>query len=388
MNEERFRNSTAGKVVRAGPDGAIYWAFVPHPLPPDIIWNDKIVQELSAADRALSKLSGLGQTLPNPHLLVRPFIQREALSSSRIEGTRADMSDIYSYRARQLPLPGMTSGATEEDIKEVLNYVEALEYGLERLASLPLSLRLLVEIHQRLMQGVRGEKSSPGRFRDRQNWISGEDNKLENARFVPPPPKQMQAALEEFEKFLHAEPHYPPLVRLALIHYQFEAIHPFIDGNGRIGRLLISLLTVHWNLLPLPLLYLSAFFEENRKRYYDLLLAISERGAWSEWLSFFLRGVAKQAQDANQRALALQDLQQRWHEQFSSQRSINPVRLVDLMFIKPIVSITEVKTDLGLSYPGAQYNVEKLVKAGILSQLGDAKYEKFYVAADILDILA
>ncbi len=326
MDIKRFQDSSAGKLISVGPTGAKYWAFIPNPLPPDITWSHEIVQELSTADRALGRLAGLGRTLPNPHLLARPFIQREALSSSRIEGTRADLADVYGYQARQLPLPDIASSASEHDIREVLNYIDALDYGLDRLSSLPLSLRLLCEIHERLMQGVRGERRRPGRFRDRQNWISGRGDKLENARFVPPPPEQMKPALALFEAFLHAEPRYPPLVRLALVHYQFEAIHPFIDGNGRIGRLLISLLTVQWILLPLPLLYLSAYFEEKRERYYDLLLAVSERGAWEEWLSFFLRGVAEQAQDAIQRAQALQDLQQRWHAQLSEHRSANPLR--------------------------------------------------------------
>lgn len=388
MKEKRFRKSPAGKVVQAGPDGGRYWAFIPNPLPPNIFWNDEIVQELSAANRTLGELAGLGRTLPNPHLLVRPFIHREALSSSRIEGTRADLSDIYRYGARQLPLPGMAGGASEEDIKEVLSYVEALEYGLERLASLPLSLRLLTEIHERLMRGVRGEGSWPGRFRDRQNWISGQDSKLENARFVPPPPEQMQSALGKLERFLHAEPRYPPLVRLALIHYQFEAIHPFIDGNGRIGRLLISLLTVYWQLLPLPLLYLSAYFEKNRERYYDLLLDVSERGAWGEWLGFFLRGVAEQAQDGIQRAQALLDLQQRWHDKLSDQRSANTLRLANMLLERPMLTIPDGQEMLGVTYHTARKNIEKLVEAGVLRQLVDAKYGKLYGATQILDILS
>ena len=200
-------------------------------------------------------------------------------------------------------------------------------------------------------RGIRrdgGEKHSPGRFRTEQNWISDQVSKIENARFVPPPPEQMQTTLAELETFLHAESGYPPLVQLAFIHYQFEAIHPFIDGNGRIGRLLISLLTVHWNLLPLPLLYLSAYFEENRARYYDLLLSVSERGAWSDWLQFFLRGVAEQAQDANRRARALQDLQGQWYERLADQRSVNILRLADMLLVRPMVTIPDAKRYSGL----------------------------------------
>lgn len=319
---------------------------------------------------------------------MRPFIHREAVLSSRIEGTRADLGDVYSYQSRQLPLPGIDGGASEDDILEVLNYIEALDYGLDRLASLPLSLRLLCEIHERLMQGVRGERSRPGRFRDRQNYISGREAGIKNARYVPPPPEEVNPALSLLETYLHAESRYPPLVRLALVHYQFEAIHPFIDGNGRIGRLLISLQTVHWNLLPLPLLYLSAYFEENRNSYYDLLLAVSERGAWVEWLGFFLHGVAEQAQDAARRARALHDLQLHWHERLSNQRSINTIRLADMLLAKPILSIPEAQKMLDVTYRTARINIDKLVEVGVLTRLTDSKYDKLYTATEILDILS
>jgi Fic family protein len=387
MDEERFRKSPAGKLVRAGAGEERYWAFIPNPLPPDITWHDKLIQELSTADRALGELAGLGRTLPNPHLLVRPFIQREAVYSSRIEGTQADLGDIYSYQASQLPLPGIPGGESENDIREILNYVEALEHGLDRLVEFPLSLRLLRELHQRLMQGVRGEDRTVGHFRDRQNYISGRGDGIRNARYVPPPPEQLKPTLGQFEDYLHAGDTYPPVVRLALVHYQFEAIHPFIDGNGRIGRLLISLLTVHWKLLPLPLLYLSAYLEENRSQYYDLLLAVSERGAWGEWLGFFLRGVAEQSWDAAQRARALQDLQLRWHDRLSDQRSANTIRLADMLLASPILSIPDAQKMLDVTYNTARYNVEKLVSAGVLSKPKDSKYGKLFAAEEILEIL-
>lgn len=336
----------------------------------------------------MGELAGLGRSLPNPHLLVRPFIQREALSSSRIEGTRAELADVYGYQARQLPLPSIASGATEHDIREVLNYIDALDHGLEQLSSLPLSLDLLCRIHARLMQGVRGERRKPGQFRDQQNWIGGGDNNLENATFVPVPPEQLPSALSLFEAYLHAKPRYPPLVRLALIHYQFEAIHPFVDGNGRIGRLLLSLLTVHWNLLPLPLLYLSAYFEEKRSRYYELLLAVSERGAWQEWILFFLSGVAEQARDAIQRSQALQDLQQRWHTLLVDQRSANTIRLADLLLTRPVLTIPDAQQMLDVTYHTARANIDKLVAAGVLTKMTEAKYGKLYAATEIIDVLS
>ena len=387
MDIERFKGSPAGKLIHAGLVDDRYWAFVPDPLPPDLNWNDKLVQELSTADRALGELAGLGRTLPNPHMLVRPFIQREAVFSSRIEGTRAELLDIYSFQASQLPLPGIPGGESENDIKEVLNYVEALDHGLDRLAQFPLSLRLLRELHHSLMQGVRGEDRNVGHFRERQNYISGGEDGIRNARYVPPPPEHMKTTLGQLENYLHAGDTYPAIVRLALVHYQFEAIHPFIDGNGRIGRLLISLLTVHWNLLPLPLLYLSAYLEKNRSQYYDLLLAVSERSAWEEWLGFFLRGVAEQAWDAAHRAQALQDLQQQWHDRLSDQRSANTIRLADLLLARPVVSIPDAQNLLDVTYHTARNNIEKLVAAGVLSKPTDSKYGKLFAAEEIIEII-
>ena len=297
------------------------------------------------------------------------------------------MGDVYSFQARQLPLPGIGNGASEDDVEEVLNYVGALEYGLDRLRTFPLSLRLLREIHERLMQGVRGEKAAPGQFRKRQNWISGRGRNIEHAVYVPPPPAEMMTSLDQLEIYLHAKSTVPPLVQLALIHYQFEAIHPFIDGNGRIGRLLITLLTVHWNLLPIPLLYLSAYFEQNRAQYYDLLLAVSERGAWTEWLHYFLLGAAEQAQDAAGRARALLDIQQLWRERLGKQRSANLLRLAGMLLARPILTIPDAQQMLGVTYHTARNQVEKLVAAGILTQYSETQYGRLYAADEILKIL-
>jgi Fic family protein len=219
-----------------------------------------LTRTLTDAVQALSELAGIGRAISNPHLLINPFIRREAVLSSRIEGTQADIADLYAYQVGQLPLANMPS-PPEADVKEVHNYVQALEYGLKRLETLPMSLRLIRELHARLMEGVRGEYATPGEFRRSQNWIGPANSNLNEAPFVPPPVPQMHEALNSLEEYLHRhDVTYPPLVRLAFVHYQFEAIHPFIDGNGRVGRLLISLLLVEWKLLPLPLLYLSAFF--------------------------------------------------------------------------------------------------------------------------------
>jgi len=388
MDPERFRNSTAGRLVKVGQGEVAYWAFVPHPLPPDLATDWEFARSISKADRALSELAGVGRTMPNPHLLIGPFVRREAVLSSRIEGTQADITDLYAYEAGQLPLPSMEPAPSESDVREVLNYVRAMEYGLERLNTLPVSLRLIRELHERLMAGVRGEHATPGEFRRSQNWIGPPNCTLNEARFAPPPVPQMHEALDAFEEYLHGDDVYPPLVRLALVHYQFEAIHPFVDGNGRIGRLLLSLLLVEWKLLPLPLLYLSAYFYRHRQDYYDLLMAVSERGDWRDWVLFFLQGVTDQAQDAVVCAKRLQDLQTTWRERLMQTRSSALLlRLADSLFTSPIITIPEAKRLLNVTYHSAQRSIEKLVRAGVLRPVGDASYGKTYLAQEILDII-
>jgi len=389
INAERFRNSPSGRLLKVGQGDAAYRAFVPNALPPALNLDAKLIRILSGADRALGELAGLGRTMPNPELLIRPFIRREAVLSSRIEGTQTGITDLYLYEARQMALPGMKPASTDADAREVLNYVRALEYGLERVQTLPISLRLVRELHEHLLKGVRGERATPGEFRHSQNWIGKPRCTLNDADYIPPPVPEMNDALDAFEKYLHSGNDHPPLVRLALIHYQFEAIHPFLDGNGRIGRLLLSLLLVNWKLLPLPLLYLSAFFERHRQDYYDLLLAISERGAWSEWLAFFLSGVAEQSQEANQMAKKLQDLQLKWREKLTKARaSALLLRLADSLFESPLVTIPQAQRVLGVTYRTAQQNVERLVEEDILQQESKTSYGKTFSARDILNLIS
>jgi Fic family protein len=247
--------------------------------------------------------------------------------------------------------------------------------------------RLNGELHERFMDGVRGERATPGEFRRTQNWIGAPGCTLNEAEFVPPPVTEMQGALNAFDKYLHTGGDYPPLVRLAFIHYQFEAIHPFGDGNGRIGRLLTSLLLVHWELLPLPLLYLSGFFEQHRQDCIDLLMGVSESGAWREWVEFFLHGVAEQARDASARAKRLQDLQLDWGERLAEARSALPMRLSDSLFEAPVITIPQAQRILDVTYPTAQYNIKKLIEAGILRQVGESSYGRSFVAWEILDII-
>lgn len=326
--------------------------------------------------------------MPNPRIFISPFVRREAVLSSRIEGTQADVKDVYAFEADQLPLPELRSSSRRSDTQEVFNYVRALEYGLARVGELPLSLRLVRELHEILMGGVRGEEYTPGEFRRIQNWVGPPDCSIKEATFVPPPVREMHGALDLFERYLHAEDVYPPLVRLALVHYQFEAIHPFLDGNGRVGRLLISLMLVEWDLLPLPLLYLSAFFERHKQDYYELLLAVSTRGAWREWVMFFLRGVGEQSRDALQKANRLQDLQIEWRERLTQARTSALLpRLADRLFDAPIITIPEAQGFLDVTYSSARNNVEKLVGAGILRQVGEGSYGKVFLADEILQII-
>lgn len=377
MDLEAFHNSPAGRLAHTSGG---YWAFVPHPLPPAIQWTPDLVAVLSEADRALGELSGLGRSLLNPHLLIRPFIRREAVLSSRIEGTQASLSDLYTYEAVQQPLFEPTP-----DVREVYNYVRALEYGLERLQTLPLSLRLIREVHALLLERVRGEHQTPGEFRRTQNWIGPPGCLLTGATFVPPSIPEMHDTLDAFEKFLHTSSLLPPLVRLGLVHYQFEAIHPFLDGNGRIGRLLMTLLLCAWDLLPEPLLYLSAYFDDNRQAYYDFLLAVSQNGMWEAWLIFFLRGVALQARDAVARVRRIQELREQYRGKLQTARAMaRLLQVVDLLFAQPVLTVRQVQATLEVDFPAAQRYVQQLAHAGLLREVTGKARNRVYRADEVL----
>jgi Fic family protein len=377
MDTALFRKSPSGRLVRAI-DG--YWAFVPNALPPKLDWSDALVSLTSKADIALGTLSGLGENLPNPHLLIYPFVRKEAVLSSRIEGTQSSLSDLLLFEA--------TKAEKQRDVKEVQNYVHAIEYGLKRLEELPLSLRLIRELHAILMEGVRGEQATPGEFRQSQNWIGPPGCTLDDATFMPPPVAEMKESLDQLEKFLHADTQLPPLVELALIHYQFETIHPFLDGNGRIGRLLITLFLCQRSILNKPLLYLSAFFERHRQEYYDRLLEVSQRGAWRQWLEFFLQAVVTQSDDAVRRARRLLDLHRTYY-QTSLGKHLPPtaMKLVELIFVKPVLNARVAQEALKVTYPGAQKAINALVEQGILAEITGGKRNKVYEARRILEIL-
>ena len=366
-----------GRYVQ-GPEGSR--AFVPAPLPPSLTWSPTLVRALSDADRAIGRLAWEGLRLPDPRLLIRPFLRREAVLSSRIEGTQTSLSELLAAEA------GASVDRSPSDLREVANYVAALEYGVERMESLPLSLRLIRELHARLMEGVRGGQTSPGEFRRVQNWIGPAGCTPANANYVPPPPNEMLEALGELERFLH-DTTLPPLVQAALLHDQFEAIHPFLDGNGRIGRLLVILFLMERKVLSAPLLYLSAFFEATRREYYAGLQGVTEEGAWEAWIEYFLNGVARQSEDVLSRAGRINALLDGWRLAVAGGASPTTVELVGLLGENPFWTITGAAKRLGVAYTTAKRAVERLVDASILTPLTDAKRDRVYCARAILDIL-
>ncbi|MBI3630496.1 MAG: Fic family protein [Candidatus Rokubacteria bacterium] len=366
-----------GRRVR-GPGG--YWAYVPAPLPPPIAWSAALASALSDADRAVGRLAGEGRRPPNPHLLIRPFVRREAVLSSRIEGTQATLGELLAAEA------GAAVKRSPADLHEVANYVVALEYGVGRLRELPLSLRLVRELHEKLMQGVRGNTATPGEFRRSQNWIGRPGCTLADATYVPPPVNQMMECLGAWEAFLH-DHSLPPLAHAALAHSQFEAIHPFLDGNGRVGRSLITLLLVERDVLPAPLLYLSAFFDATRDEYYAHLLAVTERGEWEEWLAYFLRGVAGQAEDAVGRIQRIDALLLRWREQLAAAPSRLPERALDLFVENPFWVVNKLAQRLGVAFTSAQRAIDRLESAGIVTRATEARRNRVYCARAILEIL-
>jgi len=379
MKPEDFSASAPGQIIRT-PEG--HAAFLPDPLPPKLGFSLATMHLLSEADRALGQLAGVGETLPNPHLLIGPFLRREAVLSSRIEGTITTPVELLLFEVAPSEEP------KPPDVREVANYVRALETGLARLAELPVCLRLIRETHGILLEGARGGKHRPGEFRQNQNYIGRPDRPIAEARFVPPPVPQMAVALDAFERFLQQGSGYPFLVDLALLHYQFEAIHPFMDGNGRIGRLLIPLLLSEKGILPQPLLYLSAYFERNRDSYVDLLLRVSQAGVWEEWIQFFLKGVADQARDALHRSRKLLSLRQEYRMRMQQARaSALVLRLVDELFSHPALTASGARQRLGVTHRSAQLNIEKLEKVGILKEYTGRQRNRVYVATGILGII-
>lgn len=380
MDPKDFRNLTSGKCLKTTRG---YWAFIPNPLPPQIRYDTNLSRLLSEADRLLGELSGTGRLLPNPYLLISPYIRREAVSSSRIEGTQASLSDLLIYEAAEMPHPKVP------DVLEVRNYVRAMEYGMKRVFELPISTRLICEIHAILLKGVRGRHMTPGELRRSQNWIGPAGCSLNEATFVPPPEEEMKEALSLWEKYLHSDPGEPPLIQCALMHYQFEAIHPFLDGNGRMGRLLITFFLCERGYLTQPLLYLSEFFDKYRDEYYSRLLAVSQSGDWIGWIAFFLRGIANQAEEAALDAKRIFELHSEYREALMKTRKIpeSAHRLLEEIFENPFINISRLSKKWSVPYNSVKRGVSRLVRIGILKELDQKKRNKIYYAPKLLGLL-
>ncbi|MCW2973942.1 MAG: Filamentation induced by cAMP protein Fic [Thermoleophilia bacterium] len=339
-------------------------AFSPHPLPPHppIEITSELQALLSEADRSLGRLDGATEILPNPDLFVSMFVRQEAVLSSQIEGTQSSLSDVLEFEAGIL-------GERVDDSQEVLNYVSAMNLGITELDRLPLSLRLIRLIHGELMSGARGELAAPGDFRRLQNWIAPSGIPIERASFVPPPVPEMTVALNQLEEFLHEQDGLPALVHCAITHAQFETIHPFLDGNGRVGRLLITFQLVERGVLQKPLLYLSHFFKQYRAEYYDRLMAVRMTGDWEGWIAFFLRGVIEVSREAARLARGILQLREKHLRLVGRERSPLAYPLLEHLFQRPIVSVRTAEEHLGCTYAQANNLIARFEQLGILDEL-------------------
>ena len=375
-----------GKMLK-NKDGHL--TFIPNGLPPKINYDESLTALISEASLQLGNLSGIGKLIPNPRLLIRPYLRREAVLSSKIEGTQASILDVFRYEAG-----GMAAGkeAGEKRVAEVVNYVDALDECLRdvKKKGALINLQMIKKAHKILMEDVRGQEFKPGEFRTAQNWIGVEGTKIEDATYVPPPPEHVDELLVGLEKFIQ----YPPgrisvLVQCAMLHYLFEAIHPFNDGNGRIGRLLIPVLLAQRGLLDQPLLYLSAYIERNKTEYYSLLLAVSQKSKWLEWIRFFLYGVIIQAGDAVNNIQQLMVLKSAYDQKLMLKKASGSVtRLVDYLFSNPIITIPSAASHLKINYPPAKNAVQYLKDMGILREQKDTARGRMFVAHEIMAILS
>ena len=357
-------------------------AFCPSPLPPNLPLGEmlpKIYPVLLEAERNLSLLEGIASRISNPHLLIGPFSRREAILSSRIENTFASARELALFEEDPQALED-----DRDDVREVHNYVSALNHGLA--SERPISINLIRDMHRILLRSVRGEDKRPGEFRDRQNAIGG--NTFESSRFVPPPTLRVLDCMRDLETFIHKKDDIPRLVRFAMVHYQFEAIHPFLDGNGRVGRLLITLLLCAQSQLTKPLVYVSGYFEANRQEYYDRLFEVSTRNRWIPWIEFFLRAVATQAEDARSRADRLIALQEEFQTMVREKRaSAKLVEVVDGLFAKPSVTIQDVQDLTGMTPTAAGNLVKRLVEKAILVEATGKRRDRVFVAPKILNVI-
>jgi Fic family protein len=379
MNEHR-----AGR-YRKQPNG--YSAFYPNPLPPNppLKIDGEMQTLLSRADRALGRLDGSVQTLPNPDLFVFMYVRKEAVLSSQIEGTQSSLNDLLEVEAH------VFDPHRPNDVGEVLNYVTAMNYGLARLKELPVSVRLIREIHDKLLHDVRGQERHPGELRTSQNWIGAPGCSLAEATFVPPPQHEVMNCLGDLENFIHGNEQIPALIKIGMIHAQFETIHPFLDGNGRVGRLLITFLLCQNEILIRPVLYISHFFKKHRKEYYQTLQRVRDEGDWESWIKFFLRGIATVSNEATETARTIVALRERHRELVTSEfgrAAGNGLKILEALYERPFVTISDVQRQLQITYPPANHLVQRFAKAGILQEMTGQERYRIYRYSPYIDLFS
>lgn len=381
MDPARFTDSKFGQVTREPGNKWAFWYFKPDPVPRDLPLTGQTIKALSAADAALGRLQGVSALIKDPELLIGPYLAQEAVASSRIEGTQTSIVEVLQAEASGLP-----SGS--EDVDEVERYLVATRLGYELVKTLPLSQRLILQLHQTLLSGVRGQERLPGEFRKTPVWVGSPTDSPETASYVPPLPGDLPDAIADWEAFVNVPDDSPTLIRCGLMHYQFETIHPFLDGNGRIGRLLINLMLMQEGRLTTPLLYMSGYLELHRLDYYDRLQRVRERGEIQEWLQFFLTGVQKSAEDAVIRSETLVDLRERYLAEAATTRS-NLSGLVTLIFANPFLTVARVEKAVGLTNQGARNLIKDAKRRGWLDEVGTIGRggRMYWVARDLMEII-
>lgn len=384
MGTDSASSTRAGRYVK---QLSGYRAFIPAPLPPSpaVRVKGELQVRLSEADRALGRLDGVIQTLPNPDLFILMYVRKEAVLSSQIEGTQSSLQDVLAAEAKVL------GADRSHDANEVINYVDAMNYGLERLETLPVSVRLIREIHARLLKRTRGFRLTPGELRTSQNWIGPSNCTLNEAAFVPPPPGEVPDALGALERFLNGPGDLPELVRIGLAHSQFETIHPFLDGNGRVGRLLITFLLCQRQILLKPVLYLSHFFKQHQQQYYKELQSVRDTGNWERWLAFFLRGVkevSEQATDTARRILVLREAHRRLITDEFGYAAGNGHRVLEYLYKRPVVRISDVRQLTETSYTAANNLVARMVNRGILQEITGRSRNRVFMYRDYIELFS
>lgn len=364
-----------------------YKAFIPKPLPPEpnVKLSDELCKKLSQADLLIAKLDGMAYGLLNVDLFIAMYVKKEALLSSQIEGSQASLENIFEFES-----DNQIENTNIDDIQEVINYIKALNFGIERLKKFPMSLRFIRELHEILMRNTRGQHKTPGEFKRSQNWIGAANSNLNTAAFVPPPVKESMDALADLEKYMYTDSNLPELINCALIHYQFETIHPFLDGNGRIGRLMIILYLYWKNIIEKPLLYISYFFKKNKQEYFDRLTLVRNKGDYEQWISFFLDAVIETSQSAIDNTRKILDLQKKHQDLLWEKKVSSPMATAALnqLFYTPIVSINALQKKLEISYPTASHLIQQFVELEILKEVTGQKRAKRYIYKKYMDILS